>query len=113
MLGFWRRFRNHHPSRVVSDIRCKTVPKSVVFCHRGLGVVVGRGVVLGERVHIYPRVMIGRRSEKVLGYPVIEDDVVLYTGCVVVGDITVGRGAIVGANVVVCRDVAPGEVVKE
>ena len=41
-------------------------------------------------------------------FPVIEDEVFLGAGARVIGGITVGRGAKVGANAVVVKDVPPG-----
>jgi acetyltransferase-like isoleucine patch superfamily enzyme len=41
----------------------------------------------------------------------IEDDVSLGTGCIILGGVTVGRGALVGAGAVVTTDVAAGETV--
>jgi serine O-acetyltransferase len=38
----------------------------------------------------------------------VEDDVVIYAGATVLGRITVGRGAVIGGNVWVTHDVAPG-----
>lgn len=42
---------------------------------------------------------------------VVEDDASLGSGCVVLGGVTIGRGALVGAGAVVTRDVGPGAVV--
>jgi UDP-2-acetamido-3-amino-2,3-dideoxy-glucuronate N-acetyltransferase len=42
---------------------------------------------------------------------VIEDGASLGTGCIILGGVTVGRGALVGAGAVVTADVPPGETV--
>lgn len=42
--------------------------------------------------------------------PIIEDNVTITCGAKVLGPVTVGRGAIIGANAVVIRDVEPGAV---
>ena len=94
-----------------ADIKT-VIPKSTKLCHKGLGVVIGKGVVLGENCHIYPHVMIGKRSEGVEGYPVIGDNVILYTGSVVVGPIHVGDNVVIGANCFVCRDVPNDTVMR-
>jgi serine O-acetyltransferase len=39
---------------------------------------------------------------------VLEDDVVIYAGATVLGRITVGKGAVIGGNVWLTHDVAPG-----
>lgn len=48
-------------------------------------------------------------KEKILpsggGVPTIEDNVTIYTGAVVVGNITLHKGCIIGANAFVNKDV--------
>ena len=105
------RLHKRMPCGFVSDIRCD-VPSSTVFPHKGIGVVIGRGVRLGEGCHIYPHVMIGRVSEDKGGYPCIGDNVTIYTGAVVVGPIRIGDDVVIGANTFVCQDVKAGGVVK-
>ena len=51
------------------------------------------------------------REDRPTEHPIIEDGVSLGAGVVVIGSITVGRGAFVGANSLVNRDVPPGAVV--
>jgi serine O-acetyltransferase len=51
------------------------------------------------------------RTQDLAGRPVIEDHVDIGAGVVIVGGVTVGRGAIVGANSVVARSVPPFAVV--
>lgn len=94
-----------------NDIKVR-LPKSTRLCHKGLGVVIGSGVTLGENVHIYPHVMIGRMSEKKRGYPKIGNNVTIYTGAVVVGNINIGDNCIIGALSFVCRDLSPNTIIK-
>ena len=42
------------------------------------------------------------------GVPKVGDDVVLGCGCVLLGDIEVGNGAVIGANAVVTKSVPAG-----
>ena len=44
------------------------------------------------------------------GCPVIGDNVMITCGAKVLGDITINDGAVIGANAVVVKDVAPGAV---
>ncbi|HEX6217917.1 MAG TPA: serine O-acetyltransferase [Sphingomicrobium sp.] len=77
--------------------------------------VVGETAEIGNDVTIYQNVTLGgtNPSTGVGGkrHPTIEDDVVIGSGAQVLGPITVGRGARVGANAVVTKDVAPGATV--
>jgi serine O-acetyltransferase len=63
-------------------------------------------VRIGSDVTIQAGVVVGLRVEPV--FPTIGDSVTLAAGCKVLGKITVGDGATVGANAVVLSDVPPG-----
>ena len=81
----------------------------------GQGLVVNTGTVLGANVMLRHNVTIGnirRGPGDTTACPVIGDDVELGAGAVVVGPITVGRGALIGANAVVSHDVPEGAVVR-
>lgn len=55
-----------------------------------------------------PDVTLGQSHD---GFPTIGKDVIVYAGAVVCGAITVGDGAVIGANAVVVRDVPPNAIV--
>jgi serine O-acetyltransferase len=76
----------------------------------GIAVVIHERAKIGRNVMISPCVTIGGRSGK-YGVPVIEDDVLIGTGAKILGDLTVGRGAIIGANAVVLNSVPAHAVV--
>ncbi len=75
-----------------------------------LGVVIGEGVVIGDDVTIYQNVTIGQRGAPD-EMPQIGDGVVIYAGACVLGGVKIGKGAVIGANAVVTKDVAAGDVV--
>ena len=84
--------------------------------HYALAVVVHPNVTIGRRVTIYHHVTIA--GETWIGSPhrvVIEDDVVIGVGAVILPRVNcglrIGRGARVGAGAVVTGDVAAGDVV--
>jgi serine O-acetyltransferase len=60
---------------------------------------------IGSGVVILPWVTIGLKAGNFQG-PMIESDVQIGTGAKVIGPITIGKGAIVGANAVVIKNVA-------
>lgn len=68
------------------------------------GVVINGNVTGGSRVFIEHQVTIGaeRRQSPVLG-----DDVFVGAGAKIIGSVTIGDGAKIGANAVVVRDVPP------
>lgn len=82
-----------------------TVGRNVEFGYQGLGIVVHRQAVLGSNIIIAPNVVIGGRGRP--GAPVIEDDVLIGAGACILGPVTIGRGAKIGANAVVMIDVPP------
>jgi len=57
---------------------------------------------IGERCCVYQQVTIGYNGEE---SPIIEDDVTIMAGAIVIGDVTVKNGAKVGAGAVVTKDV--------
>ena len=81
--------------------------KNVVLGYRGLCIVIHRRARIGNNVNIGAGVTIGGRGsfEEV---PVIEDDVLIGTGAKILGPVTIGRGAQIGANAVVLCDVPAG-----
>ncbi len=77
------------------------------FFDGSLNVQIAPGSVIGRNVMMGPRVTLAAQA----GSPIIEDDVNLWTGSLIVGPVTVGRGATVGGNSVVVRNVLPGDTV--
>lgn len=85
----------------------------------GTGVVIGATAIIGCRVRIYQGVTLGARSfptdsdgnpiKGIKRHPVIGDDVVIYSNSTLLGRITVGSGAVIGGNLWVTADVAPGQ----
>ena len=78
----------------------------------GLGLVHGGAVFLnaekiGKYCTFYQGVTIGTAGKGRYERPVIEDNVIVYTGAVIVGGVTVHTGAIIAANCVVTHDVPP------
>ena len=75
-------------------------------------VVIGETAVIGDDVTIYQHVTLGGTSphDGVGGkrHPTIEDGVIIGSGAQVLGPITVGPRARIGANAVVTRDVPEG-----
>jgi len=75
----------------------------------GMGVVIGETAVVGDDVTLYQGVTLGGVSlDPGKRHPTIEDGVVIGAGAAVLGPFTVGRGARIGSNAVVLREVPPG-----
>ena len=89
------------------------------FIDHGMGVVIGETAIIGDRVTLYHDVTLGgvapsidtdsQRNQK--RHPTLEDDVIVGSGAQILGPVTVGRCARVGANAVVTKDVPQGVTV--
>ncbi len=76
------------------------------FIDHGMGVVIGETSIIGDDVLMYHDVTLGARTyKKGKRHPTIGDNVILGAGARVIGDITIGKDAVVGANTLVTRDV--------
>jgi len=82
------------------------------FIDHGMGVVIGETAEIGDDVMIYHDVTLGGRSlAKVKRHPTVEDGVMIGAGARVLGPVTIGKGAQIGANAVVVKDVPAGTVI--
>ncbi len=85
--------------------RCKIGRR--VFIDHGVGVVIGETAIIGDDVLIYQGVTLGGVSleKEVKRHPTIRSGAVISAGAKVLGNITIGKNAKVGANSVVIKDV--------
>ena len=104
----FRHCRNIYGIELPYSVR---VGRGVVIEHQG-GIVVHGDAVIGDRCIIRQGCTLGlRRMDEPFAAPMLEADVQLGAGAVLLGRITIGRGATVGANAVVLEDVPPGALV--
>jgi serine O-acetyltransferase len=76
------------------------------------GIIISGDVILGKNVTVFQGVTRGnKRDGRIAGSPVIEDDVGIFPNAVLIGQITIGAGAIIGPGSVVVDDVPPGVTV--
>ncbi len=109
------------PARVLSAIGrwitgIEIHPAAVIgrrfFIDHGMGVVIGETTVIGDDCTLYHGVTLGGTSwEKGKRHPTLDDDVVVGAGAKVLGPIKIGRGARIGSNAVVVKDVPEGATV--
>src|SRR5580658_7437351 len=81
--------------------------EGVFFMHT-VGIVLGGDSQIGDRVMFLGGNTLGAVDRR--GYPRIGNDVVIGAGARILGPVTIGDGASIGANAVVLRDVPPGAV---
>lgn len=83
-----------------------------LFIDHGTGIVIGETAVVGKRVKIYQGVTLGAlslsRGHNLQGtkrHPTVGDDVTIYSGASVLGDILIGNDVVLGSNVFITEDV--------
>jgi serine O-acetyltransferase len=78
------------------------------FIDHGMGIVIGETAEIGDDVTMFHGVTLGGTGkDKGKRHPTIENNVVIGTGAKVLGPITIGANAKIGANSVVLKDVPP------
>jgi len=100
-----------HPGAIIGNYLC---------IDHGTGIVIGETAVIGNRVKIYQGVTLGALSIKKSDFesqfperrhPTIEDDVILYSNCTILGGkTTIGKNSIIGGNVWITESV-PSETI--
>jgi len=88
----------------------------IVIVH-GFGLVIGFGARICSGVILFHGVTLGRRGigpviSKTDGFPVIEEDCKISVGAVILGNITIGRNTIIGANCVITNNVPANSICK-
>jgi len=92
-----------HPAATIGD---------GLFIDHGTGVVVGETAAIGDNVTLYQGVTLGGTGFATgKRHPTVEDNVTIGSGAKLLGPITVGHGAKIGANSVVITDVPPNSTV--
>jgi serine O-acetyltransferase len=89
----------------VEIARDVTLGEGVIFLHT-VGIVIGGDSRIGDRVTFLGGNTVGSIGWR--GYPRIGNDVVIGAGARILGPVTIGDGATIGANAVVLNDVPHG-----
>lgn len=107
-----------HSATAIDIHPCATIGEAFTIDH-GTGVVIGATAIIGRNVKIYQGVTLGAKSfdldadgnpvKGVARHPIIGDNVVIYANSTILGRVTVGDGAVIGGNIWVTDNVAPGE----
>jgi len=104
-------------SRTGIDIHPGATIGSPFAIDHGTGIVIGQTAIIGSNVKIYQGVTLGALSVKksnasIKRHPTIEDHVILYAGCTILGgDTVVGHHSVIGGNVWLTSSVEPYSIV--
>jgi serine O-acetyltransferase len=83
-----------------------------LFIDHGAGVVIGETATIGDDVTLYQGVTLGGTGFATgKRHPTVQDNVTIGSGAKLLGPITIGHGAKIGANTVVITDVPPNSTV--
>ena len=89
-----------------------------LFIDHGMGVVIGETSEIGDNVTIYHMATLGgispsinsNEQRNIKRHPTLKDNVVIGSGAQILGPVTVGKNAKIGANAVVTKDVPENAV---
>lgn len=101
-------------TRAITNIEIHPAAKigGALFIDHGTGVVVGETAEIGDNVTLYQGVTLGGTGFAAgKRHPTVQDNVTIGSGAKLLGPITVGHGAKIGANSVVITDVPPNATV--
>lgn len=85
---------------------CCLINSPIVFPHGMIGVVFARNVRIGKNVTVNQHVTIAEGDKS--KHTIIEDNVMIGAGAVILNNSHIGKGAKIGANAVVIEDVPAG-----
>ena len=99
-------------SRTGIDIHPGSTIGSPFFIDHGTGTVIGETCIIGKNVRLYQGVTLGalspKQGQKIKGikrHPTILDNVVIYAGATLLGDITIGENVVIGGGVFITQDI--------
>ena len=80
-------------------------------------------LLIGDRVTVYQGVTLGAKSmpldadgkpiKGIPRHPIVEDNVVIYSGATILGRVTIGKGSVIGGNIWLTRSVDPGSRISQ
>lgn len=112
--SFWKIVFEYYTQRILGcDIKYSTaIGDGFEIFHSAHGSVISPGTIIGKNVSLRQNTTIGAKgfsgSDK---SPIIMDDVTIGPNVCIIGDITIGKGAIIGAGAVVVKDVPADAIV--
>ncbi|MFN8255761.1 MAG: serine O-acetyltransferase EpsC [Bacteroidales bacterium] len=89
----------------------------------GTGIVIGETCRIGNNVKIYQGVTLGAKSfpldengnpiKGIDRHPIVEDNVIIYSGATILGRVTIGHDSVIGGNVWLTRNIPPGSKIMQ
>ena len=82
---------------------CCIIESPIIMPHGMIGIVFGRNAIIGKNVIINQHVTIAEADKS--KHTIIEDEVMIGAGAIILNNAHIGKGAKIGANAVVLSDV--------
>lgn len=98
-------YRFHASTGISLDGNSAQFASRPTFPHELNGIIIAKGAKIGKNARIFHQVTIGNDDHDSAHVPVIGDDVRIYPGAKIVGNVHIGDRCIIGANAVVVEDV--------
>ena len=116
-LPFWNMLHRLATHSAAMDLPWQTeVGPGLALIH-GWSLVVNQGARIGSNVTLFHGVTLGRRDriardgQRLIEFPVLEDEVWVGPHAIIVGGVTVGRGSRIGGGAFVTEDIPPYSIV--
>lgn len=105
-ISLLQKLSNYYKYKQITKRNCEisfNAKLGVVKFMHPIGIVIGNKAVLKDGVEIWQQVTIGSHGKpgQDLSYPTVQENVKIYAGAKIIGDVLIGRSAIIGANSVV------------
>ena len=100
--------RDLYSVRYGIEIGVDTVFDGYVDFPHPRNILIGEGAKIGKNFCVYNNVTIGQKNGK---YPIIGDNVTVYSGTIIIGEIHIGNNVIIGANSLVNKDIEDDVIV--
>lgn len=108
-LVYFRSFRVVFVNHLTIGLE-KLAAARVIFPHP-VGIVIGKGVKIGNKCTVYQNVTIGSKNNLGQNYPKIGDNVTIYANSCIFGDVIIGDNVIIGACSLINKDIPSNSIV--
>lgn len=104
-------------SKTGIDIHPSAIIGTSFFIDHGTGIVIGETCIIGNNVKVYQGVTLGaisvsKEKANMRRHPIIEDNVIIYSGATILGgDTVIGHNSTIGGNVWITKSVAPYSII--
>ena len=99
-------------SKTGIDIHPAAKLASPLFIDHGTGIVIGETTISGKNLKLYQSVTLGALSLKdgsklkgIKRHPTIGENVIIYAGASILGDVTIGNNVTIGSNVFITESI--------